>query len=123
MKEQTINSLEFAQESHEIHGTIAPRDLVRLKDVLFATDGELKYRLQGKANSSSAPEISMQIQGELQLICQRCMGPLNYTIDTVTRFVIVADEDKIPAPEHDQDDVDRGISGISGDTILNSRPK
>ena len=107
MKEQTsINSLEFAQEAREIHGTIAPRDLVRLADVLFSTDGQLDYQLQGVPGVGGGSELRLQLKGTLLLLCQRCMGPLAYSVDSTSRFVIVADEDKMPAPEQDQDGVD-----------------
>ncbi len=107
MKEQiTINSLEFAQKSHEIHGRITPRDLGRLEDVLFSQDGNLDYLLQGGVNAQAKPEIRLRIQGELMLACQRCMGPMRHPVDIAARFVIVPDESMMPAPDDEQDDVD-----------------
>ncbi|OIQ86113.1 hypothetical protein GALL_320530 [mine drainage metagenome] len=106
MKEQvTINSLEFAQGSHQIHGTISPRELGRLGEVLFSPDGMLDYVLAGSVKAGR-PEISLQLKGELTLTCQRCMGPIRHAVDTVTRFVVVPDPGMLPAPEDDQDDVD-----------------
>ena len=107
MKEQvTINSLEFAQKSREIHGTIAPRDFGRLGDVLFSGDGKLDYQLQGDINAQGKPEIRVRVQGELNLVCQRCTGLLKHVLDTEVHFVIVPSEDMMPAPDEETDDVD-----------------
>ncbi len=107
MKEQiTINSLEFAQKSHSIRGTIAPRDLERLQDVLFSNDGSLDYQLQGGINAQGKPELRLTLEGELMLACQRCMGGLRHRVDSVSRLVIVSDEEMMPAPGDEQDDED-----------------
>lgn len=118
MKEQiTINSLEFAQESHEIRGTISPHDLGRLEDVLFSHDGKLDYLLQGSVNAYGQPEIRLHLQGELILACQRCMGPVRHAIDTSVRFVVVPDAGMLPAPEDDQDNVDYLVADPRLDVI------
>ncbi len=107
MKEQiTINTLEFAQKSHEIRGTIAPRDLGRMHDILFSDDGELFYQLHGGKNSRGQLEIRLELEGELSLICQRCMGPFKHVVDTTASFVIVPDEASLPDPEDELDDAD-----------------
>lgn len=107
MKEQiTINSLEFAQKSHSIRGTIAPRDLERLQDMLFSNDGSLNYQLQGGINAQGKPELRLALEGELMLACQRCMGGLKHRVDSVSRLVIVSGEEMMPAPDDEQDDED-----------------
>jgi uncharacterized protein len=99
----TINCLEFAEKSLVIHGRIPVSTLPRLGDELFARDGEVVYRLLGRINARSEPELELQVQGELSLTCQRCLGPLPFKLDAATRFVLVADEASLPEPE-DEDD-------------------
>lgn len=107
MKEQiTINSLEFAQKSHEIRGTIAARDLGRLGGMLFSPDGKLDYQLQGRIGIQGKPELVLHVQGGLVLVCQRCMGPVEHPVDTTVRFVVVPNEGAMPAPDDEQDDAD-----------------
>jgi len=118
MKEQiTINSLDFAQKSHEIRGTIAPRDLGRLADVLFSHEGQLEFLLQGGVNLQGQPELKLRVEGELMLACQRCMGLIRYPVDEAAHFVIVPNEDMMPAPDDEQDDVDYLVADQHFDVI------
>lgn len=102
----SVDSLEFARKSLEIHGTIALFEFSRLKDSLFSTEGELSYRLTGSQGAQGEPELGLHVHGNLNLVCQRCLGALAYDLDTATRFVIVPGEDRMPAPEGERDDVD-----------------
>lgn len=116
MKEQvTISSLEFAQESNEIRGRILAHDLGRLGDVLYSPEGELDYLLQGSINVRGDAVIRMQVQGTLQLVCQRCLGLISYPINTTVQFLIVPNESMLPAPDEDLDDMDYLVA----DTRLN----
>lgn len=99
----TINCLEFAEKSLVIHGRISVSTLPRLDGVLSAKKGEVAYRLLGRINARGEPELELQVQGELSLACQRCLGPLPYALDAVTRFVLVSDEAQLPAPEEEDD--------------------
>jgi uncharacterized protein len=118
MKEQvTINSFDFAKDAREFRGTISPRDLERLGDVLFSGDGKLDYRLQGRADAQGKLSIHLHVEGELVLVCQRCLGALKHRVDTTAHFVIVPNEGMMPAPEDEQDDADYLIADPKLDVI------
>lgn len=119
MKEQvTINSLEFAQKSYEIRGTIAPRDLERLQDVLHSDRGMLEYRLQGAVSEAGKPGIELVVRGELDLVCQRCMGALKHTVDTRVHLVVVPDESMMPMPDEEHDDEDYLVADPRQDVLM-----
>jgi uncharacterized protein len=118
MKEQvTINSLEFAQKSREIRGTIPARDLGRLDSVLFSREGVLEYHLMGERDPHGKLRLVLHVRGELSLICQRCLGALAHSVDTVARFVVVAGEDALPAPEDEPDEEDYLVADQQFDVI------
>jgi len=118
MKEQvTINSFDFARDAREFRGTISPRDLERLSDTLFSSDGELDYLLRGHADAQGQSKIILQVQGELVLVCQRCLGALRHHVDTTVHFVIVPNEGMMPAPEEEQDDADYLVADPKLDVI------
>ncbi len=94
-----IDCLEFAEKSLAIHGTITLLSLPRLQDALADTAGELAYSLRGGRNARGETELALRVQGELVLICQRCLGALPFRLDTLTRFVLVKDEAGLPKPE------------------------
>jgi len=105
-KQTVINSLEFAEKSLQIHGRITPFDLGRLADTLHDRDGELRYTLNGGIDQQGKPQLELQVQGKLNLVCQRCLGAVEWPLDVITWFVLVASEDMMPAPEDEQDEVD-----------------
>lgn len=118
MKEQiTINSLEFAQKSREIRGTIAARDLGRLADMLFSHEGQLDFLLSGSVKPLGKPELRLNVQGEVMLICQRCMGAMPHQVNVGARFVVVPDEATLPAPEDERDDEDYLIADPHFDVV------
>lgn len=107
MTEQTsIDSLEFARKSLEIRATIAVFDFSRLKDVLFSPKGELQYSLTGSRDAQGESRLMLQVRGELDLVCQRCLGSLPYIVDTTSEFVVVRDETDLPEPEDERDEVE-----------------
>lgn len=107
MHEQVIiDSLEFAEKSREIRGTIAHPDLPRLADMLAPGDGALSYVLKGNVDVRGKPALVLNVKGVLGLLCQRCLKPLEFRVDTVTRFVLVPDEAMLPEQEEEEDDAD-----------------
>lgn len=107
MSEQIIiDSLEFAKKSRAIHGTIALFDLPRVQSALQNAEGKLEYWLDGKANVFGDPGLELKVRGLLVLACQRCLGPMDFLLDTTTRFVLVAGEGDLPEPEDEDPDVE-----------------
>jgi uncharacterized protein len=118
MTEQTsIDGLDFARKSAEIHGTIAVFDFSRLKDQLFSPDGEVHYRLVGGRSAEGQFQLALHLAGRLSLICQRCLGPMEFEIDTDTVFFLVSDENRLPAPEDEREDVDYLVADAPIDVV------
>ncbi|HQR60957.1 MAG TPA: DUF177 domain-containing protein [Methylophilaceae bacterium] len=128
-KQTNINSLEFAEKSLEIHDIIAPLDLGRLADMLHGRDGELRYALKGSIDKQGKPQLELHLQGKLNLVCQRCLGAVEFALDSTTRFIIVASEEMLPAPEDEDDTVDYmvadqhlSVEALIEDEVLLSLP-
>ena len=102
----TINSLEFARKALEIHDTIAVSQFSRLADFLSAKDGSLNYQLAGYLDDNRKPALRLHIKGKLHLVCQRCLEPLEWDLDTRSSFIVLRDEASIPEAEDEADEVD-----------------
>ena len=101
-----INSLEFARKSLEIHGKIKISQLPRLGDVICSDDGELDFHLKGDVNNKSEPLLRLRITGRLVLVCQRCLGPIDYPLDANVNYVVVPSEELLPQPNDENDEAD-----------------
>lgn len=71
-----IDNVAFAKRDDEISGTLTLDDCKRLAEVLQAA--EIHYILQGE-NNLGRYTLRLQLEAELQVICQRCLNhmPLN----------------------------------------------
>lgn len=125
----TINNLDFARKALVIHDTIAVSQFSRLADALSASDGILNYRLAGYQDDSGKPCLKLEISGKLDLLCQRCLSPMDYELDTHASFVIVRDETSIPETEDEADEIDyleaethMQVADLIEDEILLSLP-
>ncbi|CAG0968738.1 Large ribosomal RNA subunit accumulation protein YceD [Methylophilaceae bacterium] len=101
-----INNIEFAQKALEIHDIIPLLQFSRLGDSLASTSGELDCRLSGGKGVNNIAYLQLQVQGRLQLVCQRCLQPLVHDLSVDVRYVLVRNESEMPAPEDESDDED-----------------
>lgn len=105
-KPPVIDTVEFARKGMKIHDTIALSQFPRLSDMLSSKEGVIDYVLEGKVSQEGESHLQLHIKGDLQLICQRCLGPLSYPLDAVADFILVSDESRIPAEETEADTED-----------------
>jgi uncharacterized protein len=101
-----INSLEFAEQSLEIHDKIRASNLPGLQDVLFSDRGELEYRLVGRRAGRERLSLRLKVHGTLDLICQRCLGEMAYPVEVDRYFELVKDESAVPESDMDDDEID-----------------
>jgi len=98
-----INSIEFARKALEIHDRIAVSQFSRLRGLLSPAEDVLDYRLAGGTNAEGKPVLHLQVQGELELLCQRCLEPFRFNLEIDSVFVVVADEAEIPLIDEDDE--------------------
>lgn len=106
-----IDANEFARKGLAIRDTIALSQFPRLSGVLASSEGTLDYRLQGSVGPQGKPHLRLQLQGEVQLTCQRCLEPLNYKVEVDTDFILVSDESAIPSAEAEEELEDYLVAG------------
>jgi uncharacterized protein len=101
-----INNIEFAQKALEIHDIIPLLQFSRLQNLLAHSDGQLSFDLRGGKDSNKTAYLQLKVQGNIALVCQRCLQPFEYEIKVDTYYVLVRDESEMPAPEEEGDDED-----------------
>ncbi|MEW5942570.1 MAG: YceD family protein [Pseudomonadota bacterium] len=107
MPEQiVINSLEFARSGEELHGKMPVANFGRLADYLYSESGEIEYSLSGSRDKEGKPFLHCDIRGELQLICQRCLGALAFPLDISSDLELVADEGDLAGGAEEEDSHD-----------------
>ena len=112
-----IDSCEFAREGRDLVGELAVADLPRLADVLAENVGVLSCRLSGGRGEDGKLFLLLEVEGELCLKCQRCLGPLPYPLSIVSRLQLVPPG----APWPDEalaDDAADAIEALSEQPVL-----
>lgn len=95
-----IDTLEFARGEQALTGTVPVADLARLDDILFEKQGAISYELQGRRDERNRALLDLRLKGELALQCQRCLGPLEHTLDVTNTLLVVP-----PGVQLDEDDL------------------
>ena len=84
-----IDGLKFAREGRRLHGELAIAGLARLEDVLFDPAGVVSFVLLGSTNAQGKPVIDVEVEGTLALVCQRCLGRMDYPLRRKSRFILI----------------------------------
>lgn len=83
-----IESLEFARRHGRLSGRLQLGALPRLSEVLFDASGSLDYEVSGETAGGEA-FLALKLDGPLRLICQRCLGALEFALGVHSRLMLV----------------------------------
>lgn len=99
----------FAAESRSIGGELAVADLIRLSDALASSEGVLVWQVSGSMVEGAEglePRLRLQVDGRLELCCQRCLGGLEWPLRLDTLLQPVRVGQPIPEEELEDEEVD-----------------
>lgn len=102
-----IDSLDFVRNAGERHGKIPLSEFKRLHSLLFDHGGELSFYVAGQYDENERPGLYLEIQGNMQLNCQRCLDRLSYHVDIQTFLLLAKNETELS--QHDDDDISDAI--------------
>ena len=103
-----IDSGEFAREGLSLSGEIALRDLQRVLGSVQSDTGVIRYALQGGVDKLQRRYLRLSVTGEVSLLCQRCMLPFAFAIDSDSLLTLFDNEIDIDAAS-EQDETLEGI--------------
>jgi uncharacterized protein len=102
-----LDSLAFARDAGEVRGTVATSNLTRLHDVLFDRSGTIVYTLTGVLSKDGIASLRLAVCAELVIVCQRCLGPVNFSLKSVRIFELVPAAQRLGDPAEEADDVEQ----------------
>lgn len=100
-----IDVFNLAKTAAERTGQLPIAQLTRMQSDLIDTQGALTYRVSGEPPSL----LHIEVQGALNMTCQRCLEPLNQPIDVNNTLHLVASEAELDSEE---DELNAIIAGI-----------
>ncbi len=105
MSEQVVTDpLEFARGYKSLDGRIAIAHLDRVKQGLAAATGDVYFTLTGFLNESNEPGLRCQVNGALQMVCQRCLEPMDYALEIDSSLLLTKDAEVLAAEDPETPD-------------------
>lgn len=101
-----IDGLQFARKAEVRQGWLNLANLPRLAEMPCSTEG-LAYQVSGAVNAEGKPCLRVGISGLLQLVCQRCLGPLPHQVVVSVELVL---SENLREIEEADDDVNRVLA-------------
>lgn len=113
-----VDPFRFAAEGRQREGRLALAKLSRLAELLVSRDGELRWKLRGftvepaespaRAAPGKAlePRLQLEVEGRLELRCQRCLETLPWPLAIRSVLHPVAAGQAIADEELEDDEVD-----------------
>ncbi len=99
-----IDLFEFCRQGDSLAGNVSVAELPRLD--VARRDGVIKYRLDGGCDAQRKLSLTLDIDGEMWLVCQRCLDALHHRLEIATRFNVVRTEAEADAAPLDEDAAD-----------------
>ncbi|WP_153115658.1 YceD family protein [Rhodocyclus tenuis] len=101
-----IDSLAFVQEAGSLQGELRIAQLSRTHDWLAQTSGAVAYRVSAVSGERGQSQLKIEVDGVLQLRCQRCLEAMEYSLQLNSRIELVSSEAEITQEELEDDSRD-----------------
>ena len=89
-----IEPLALAEAGREFSGSLDLAALARLAPLLATDQGRLDVNLVLDRDEAGTRFLAGQVHAQLQLLCQRCLGPMDFALDSAFRLGLVRGEEE-----------------------------
>jgi uncharacterized protein len=104
MEAFVVDAFDFSRQKQERSGETAVADLPRLAAELIDDSGVLRWSVRGGVEVQGHPGLTLGVAGSVHLRCQRCLGPIDFEIDSSSVLILANDEASADALEEQLDD-------------------
>ena len=99
-----IDAFEFCRNNGHREGVTPVAEMTRLAADCADPSGEIAWSIQGGQTRQGYPMLTLSVSGTVQLVCQRCLTPFGYEIDSSTVLVLGKDDEEADEIEEILDD-------------------
>jgi len=87
-----FDAFRFSRERESLSGTVNAAALSRLSARISGGDAPIQWRIEGAVDSMGRPALIVELDGDVTLECQRCLGPLAWPIAQRTELLLARDD-------------------------------
>jgi uncharacterized protein len=99
-----IDAFEFGRSNGHRDGTTPVAQMTRLVKDCADDSGDIAWSVDGSQTSHDYPALTVAVSGSVQLVCQRCLNPFAYELDSSTMLVLGKDDEEADQIEEMLDD-------------------
>lgn len=114
MKPIVIDAFDFGRLKEWRDGEVSVAELARLTQECVDNSGMLHWTLSGGTHASGHPQLTMQVSGNVMLVCQRCLKAFEFGIASESVLVLANDEAQA-------DQIEAMLADDSLDVIVGSK--
>ncbi|MBR7798457.1 YceD family protein [Undibacterium fentianense] len=93
MQAFVIDSFTFCQHQEQREGSTNISEFPRLSAECADKDGVLNWSLQGGVNHLGFPRLILSVEARVQLMCQRCLAPFDFVVDSQSELILAKSDD------------------------------
>jgi uncharacterized protein len=108
-----IDAFEFCRNNGYREGVTPVAEMTRLAADCADPSGEIRWSIQGGTTPEGYASMTLSVAGTVHLVCQRCLAPFSYEIDSSTMLVLGRDDE-------DADQIEEALDDESIDVIVGS---
>ena len=109
-----IDAFEFCRSNGHRDGVTPVAEMSRLSKDCADSSGEVSWTVEGGTHPQGYPQITLSVAGNVKLVCQRCLSPFEYAMDSATVLVLGKDDPHA-------DEIEEILDDESIDVIVGSR--
>ena len=106
-----IDGLEFARTGSKLQEALPVAGFLRLRDALCTDKGTVQYELLGVPDEQGRPALRLRVGGELQFVCQRCLGALAFPLHIDVSLQLAATQAELDAEPLTAEGPERIVAG------------
>ena len=108
-----IDAFEFCRSNGQREGTTPVAEMTRLAADCNDPSGTISWAIHGGQTKHGYPSMTLSVSGTVQLVCQRCLAPFGYHLDSSTMLVLGKDD-------AEADEIEEVLDDESIDVIVGS---
>lgn len=98
-----FDAFRLAVSRGAIEGRLDPSVLPRLEDQLGRGRGEIRWRIVGTQDARGRPALAVEIEGNVPLACQRCLGTVDLPVAQRTELLLARTEQEMARLDSDSE--------------------
>jgi uncharacterized protein len=112
-----IDAFDFCRVKESREGERSVAEFARLSEEVANTTGSVHWSVQGGTHALGYPMLHVSVQANVQLMCQRCLTPYTFEIESESVLVLAKNEDA--ADEMEEKMADEDVDVIVGSKTMN----